>query len=39
MKKLYRHVHQTSTIREYAVVCGFSWLEKEVMDGLRKGIR
>jgi len=33
------HVHETSTIREVAVVFGFSSLAKEVMNGFGKGIK
>jgi hypothetical protein len=34
-----RHVYKTSTVREVAVVFGFSWLAEKVMNGLGQGIR
>jgi len=35
---LCKHVHETGIVREVVVMFDFSWLVKEVMNGLGEGI-
>jgi hypothetical protein len=39
LKKTCKHVYKTNVIREATVVFSFSWLAKEVMNELGKGMR
>ena len=38
-RKSYKHVHEAITIREVAVVCGFSWLAENMINEPGQGIR